>query len=78
MTKHGSWTGIVSGGGIANCRCRAPLLDSAGRVLGLQTCPACQDVRLDIIRGGEYAGAYMRCGDAMRYVLLKQKEFFSR
>ncbi len=47
-----------------------------GRVLVLETCPACQKVRLDILRGAEYAGAYMKCGDTVKYELLKQKEFF--
>jgi len=77
MTEHGSRTDDVRGTGITNCKCGQPKRDSAGRVLVLQTCPACQDVRLDIIRGAEYAGAYMKGEDTVQYVLLKQSEFFS-
>ncbi len=72
-----SLTGNVSPLYIPNCNCSQPEYDRAGRVLGLTTCPACMKVRLDIIRGVEYAGAYMRCGDTVKYELLKQKEFFS-
>ena len=70
-------TGNVRVYKIPNCNCGQPEYDSAGRVVRVRTCAVCQAVRLDIIRGGEYAGAYMRCGDAVEHVLLKQKEFFS-
>ncbi len=72
-----SFTGNVSPLNIPNCFCGQPEYDREGRVLRLSTCPACQKVRLDIIRGVEYAGAYMRCGDTVKHVLVKQKEFFS-
>ena len=62
---------------IPNCRCGPAIVDCKGRVLVLDTCPACQEVRLDIIRGIEYAGAYVKCGDTVQNVLVKQKEFFS-
>ena len=51
--------------------------DKLGRVLHLRTCPVCQNVRLDVIRGAEYAGAYVKGGDTVKYVLVKQKDFFS-
>ena len=62
---------------IPNCKCGPEICDTLGRVLVLKTCPACQQIRLDRIRGVEYAGAYMRCGDTIEKVLVKQKEFFS-
>jgi len=62
---------------IPNCQCGPAIRDGKGRVVRLKTCPACQRIRLDIIRGIEYAGAYVKCGDAVKHVLLKQKEFFS-
>jgi len=63
--------------GILNCLCGPPIVDSAGRVVRVDTCPACQQIRLDVIRGAVYVGAYMRCGDTVEYVLVKQKDFFS-
>jgi len=63
--------------GIPNCKCGPHVCDHAGRVVRVFTCPACQRVRLDVIRGVVYAGAYMRCGDTTERVLLKQREFFS-
>ena len=65
------WNGIV------DCECRAPEVDDQGLVRLLQTCPACQTIRLAIIRGAQYAGAYMTCGDTVKRVLLKQLDFFS-
>jgi len=62
---------------IPNCQCGPALVDRKGRVVRLKTCPACQQVRLDIIRGVQYAGAYMKCDGTVKKVLLKQKEFFS-
>ena len=62
---------------IPNCRCGPPISDCAGRVVRVETCPACQRIRLDAIRGREYAGAYVKGGDTDKLVLLKQKEFFS-
>ncbi len=53
------------------------MVDKAGRVVRVVTCPACQTIRLDVIRGAEYAVAYMECGGTMTKVLLKQKDFFS-
>jgi len=61
---------------IPNCNCGQPEVDSAGRVVRVRTCAVCQAVRLDVIRGGEYAIAYLGGGDT-EAVLLKQKEFFS-
>ena len=63
---------------IPNCKCGPAICDTQGRVLVLRTCPACQQVRLDRIRGVEYAGAYMRREGTVMYELVKQKEFFSR
>ncbi len=71
-----SFTGNVRGTGIPNCKCGPAFVDYKGRVVRVDTCPACQEVRLDIIRGAEYAGAYVGSGDTVRYVLLKQKDFF--
>ena len=62
---------------IPNCKCGPPVCDQAGRVLKLRTCPACQSVRLDIIRGVEYAGAYVKGGDTETLELVRQGEFFS-
>ena len=67
---------MASWNGITECECEAPEVDCSGRVLALQTCPACQTIRLDVIRGVEYAGAYVKGGDTVKRVLLKQKEFF--
>ena len=77
MTEQGFLSGNVRGYEIPNCSCRLPRVDPAGRVLGLETCPACQAIRLDVIRGGEYAIAYLSGGDTGKAVLMKQKEFFS-
>ena len=63
--------------GIMNCGCKAPEIDSCGRVLTVQTCPACQAIRLDVIRGAEYACAYENGHGTLTKVLLKQKELFS-
>jgi hypothetical protein len=62
---------------IPNCQCGPHISDCAGRVVRVFTCPACQRIRLDVVRGGVYAGAYVKCGDTVRYVLVKQKDFFS-
>ena len=62
---------------IPNCACALPLLDDEGRVVRVETCPACQAIRLDVLRGGEYAIAYIGGGDTGEAVLLKQKDFFS-
>ena len=62
--------------GIPGCECELPRIDARGNVLRLQTCPACQIIRLDRIRGGVYAGAYVKRGDTVVYELLKQKELF--
>ena len=77
MTEQGSCTETVRGNGIPNCVCAPAIVDREGRVLVLETCPACQQVRLDVIRGIEYAGAYVRRGDTVVYELMKQREFFS-
>jgi len=62
---------------IPNCNCAQPEFDQEGRCLRLFTCPACQKVRLDIIRGAEYACALVKGGDTDKLELLKQREFFS-
>ena len=62
---------------IPNCLCGQPIVDQAGRVLMVRTCPACQQIRLDIVRGVEYAIAHVKRGDTVSHVLVKQKEFFS-
>jgi len=62
---------------IPKCNCGRPTCDEAGRVVRVKTCPACQKIRLDVIRGIEYAGAYVKGEDTEELVLLKQKEFFS-
>jgi len=62
---------------IPKCKCGPPVMDCAGRVVRVWTCPACQQIRLDIVRGGEYAGAYVSREGTVRYELVKQKEFFS-
>ena len=62
---------------IPNCSCALPLLDDEGRVVRVETCPACQAIRLDVLRGGEYAIAYVNGGDTGEALLLKQIEFFS-
>ena len=77
ITEQGSLTGNVRGPEIPNCRCGPPLVDCAGRVVRVRTCPACQKVRLDVVRGREYAGAYLSGGDTDKLVLVKQLEFFS-
>ncbi len=62
---------------VPGCSCASPVIDNMRRVLRLWTCPACQAVRLDVLRGGEYAIAYVDGGDTGKAVLLKQREFFS-
>ena len=62
---------------IPNCKCGPEICDTLGRVLVLQTCPACQQVRLDRIRGVEYAIAHVKGGDTGKLELVRQKEFFS-
>jgi len=52
-------------------------IDSSGNVLSFRTCRICMEIILDSIRGCEYAIAYKKCGDTLKRVLLKQKEFFS-
>ena len=64
------WNGIIG------CECEEAGFDTLGRVLTVQTCPACQAIRLDVIRGGVYGFAYVKGGDASKRVLLKQREFF--
>ncbi len=60
------------------CSCpRHVCVDKRGNVTELQTCAACTQVALDVLRGGEYACAYVKGGDTSERVLLKQKEFFS-
>ena len=60
------------------CACgEAVETDDLGNVLSFRTCPICMKVILDIVRGGVYAVAYKKCGDTLKRVLLKQKEFFS-
>jgi len=60
------------------CSCPSTVLcDKRGNVLELRTCPACTQVALDVLRGGEYACAYVKGEDTSKRVLLKQKEFFS-
>ncbi len=71
-----SWTGNVRGVDIPNCNCGQPEYDSAGRVVRVRTCPACQRIRLDVIRGVEYAIAYESGEGTGVAVLLKQREFF--
>ena len=61
---------------IPNCVCGPAIYDFAGRVVRVRTCPACQKIRLDVVRGGVYAGAIVKCGDTVKYVLLKQREIF--
>ena len=68
--------GYGLGNGIPNCSCGSPVFDQAGRCLSLSTCPACMAIRLDVIRGAEYACALVKGGDTDKVVLLKQKEFF--
>ena len=64
------WNGVVG------CGCKRPEIDNLGRVHSVQTCPACQAIRLDVIRGVEYGFAYVKGEDTSRRVLLKQREFF--
>ncbi len=71
-----SRTGLVRYPEIPKCKCGPPITDCAGRVVRVRTCPACQAIRLDVIRGGVYAGAYVKCGDTVKYVLVKQKDLF--
>ncbi len=59
------------------CRCGNATVDHQGRVLKVRTCPICLGLVLDVMRGGEYAIAYLG-GEDTEGVLLKQKEFFSR
>jgi len=60
------------------CSCPEHFLcDKYGNVLKLQTCQACTQVALDSLRGVEYAKAHVKCGDTVKDVLLKQREFFS-
>jgi len=59
------------------CACGDVECDKQGNVLVFRTCPVCSKIILDIIRGGEYAGAYVNGGDTDKLVLFKQKEFFS-
>ncbi len=77
MTQQGSLTGNVRVPEIPNCRCGPAITDCKGRVVRVNTCPACQQVRLDVVRGGVYAGACVRRGDTVKYELIKQKDFFS-
>ncbi len=72
-----SWTPYVRDYEIPNCRCAPPMWDESGRVVRVETCPACQQIRLDVVRGVEYAIAYVSGGDTAKRVLLKQKDFFS-
>ncbi len=72
-----SWTSFVSADWIPNCRCGKPLIDKRGNVVRVSTCPACQQIRLDVVRGTEYACAYVNGGDTVERVLVKQKDFFS-
>ena len=67
-----------TGNVIPNCLCGPPVFDREGRVVRVRTCPACQQVRLDVIRGVEYAIAHVSSGDTVKHVLLKQTEFFSQ
>ena len=62
--------------GILGCACEPAGVDNLGRVLSVQTCPACQAIRLDVIRGAVYACAYVKGDDTLTKVLLKQKELF--
>ena len=59
------------------CECGAAEIDDRGNVLKFRTCPLCSRVILDILRGGVYAVAYVKCGDTLKRVLLKQKDLFS-
>jgi len=59
------------------CECGPVECDKVGNVLKFRTCPRCSKVILDIIRGGSYGIAYVKRGDTVKRVLLKQKEFFS-
>jgi len=59
------------------CLCGDAVTDHQSNVLSVRTCPICSKVILDIIRGGCYATAIVKCGDTVKRVLLKQKEFFS-
>ncbi len=60
------------------CECPGQVkTDKFGNVLELQTCAVCTQVALDSMRGTEYAKAHVKCGDTVKDVLLKQKEFFS-
>ena len=77
MTEQGSLTGNVRGVDIPNCSCGQPIVDAAGRYVRGETCPACQSIRLDWMRGAEYACAYVNGGDTGKAVLMKQLEFFS-
>jgi len=62
--------------GILGCECEDRRSDAIGNVLSFQTCPACQAIRLDVIRGAEYGFAYVKGEDTPRRVLLRQREFF--
>ncbi len=54
------------------CGCTG-VSDKLNRVLRLRTCPVCQHLRLDFLRGREYARSYVKGVDT----LLVQKELFS-
>jgi len=58
------------------CTCPEPLRGPLGAVLKGWTCPVCSALRLEVMKGREYAGAYVKGGDTEKLVLLKQKEFF--
>ena len=72
-----SFTGAVRDYEIPNCVCGPPLMDLAGRVVRVKTCPRCHEVRLAVIRGVTYAVACVRDGDGTKRVLLKQLDLFS-
>ena len=61
------------------CACPHTVLCGADGVIvvELRTCAVCTQVALDVLRGIEYAKAHVKCGDTVKDVLLKQKEFFS-
>ncbi len=69
-------TGNVRAYKIPNCSCGPPVCDLEGRVVRVDTCPACQEIRLEVVRGAVYACAYMRCGDTDTLVLVKQEDLF--
>jgi len=61
----------------SGCGCGDAVVDKAGNVLKVRTCPVCLEILLDSMRGVCYGEITIKDGDVTKRVLLKQKEFFS-